>query len=144
MNGHQTHSPIGRILFVDQDIAMGKVLELILTNDRFQLVTVSSAEKGLEQMTADKPFDFVISGYTLPGMNGLRFLRQASELYQKSVRILMSGGYADSDEVSLAIREGHISRYVSKPFCYATFREDINNDFASISVGKTQLDYNAS
>lgn len=141
MSGSLVHTPIGRILFVDQDIAMRKMMESILTKDQFHVVTMSSAEEGLEQMKADEPFDFVISGYTLPGMNGLRFLLQVADIYQKPVRILMSGGSADTDEVNLAIHNGHINRYVSKPFCYATFREDLQNYLASLRAEEIPLVY---
>ncbi len=132
MNDHPTHPAIGRILFVDKDIDMREMMESVLKNDQFLIVTVHSAEEGLQQLAVDDPFDFVISGYTLPGMNGLRFLSLVAELYRKSVRILMSGGFADSDEVGLAISDGFISHYVSKPFCYSTFREDLKHDFAAI------------
>jgi len=100
-------------------------MESLLKIDQFQVVIMASAEEGLEQLEVDDPFDFVISGYTLPGMNGLRFLSRVAELYQKSVRILTSGGFADSDEISLAISDGRISRYVSKPFLYSTFRKSL-------------------
>jgi DNA-binding NtrC family response regulator len=144
MSGHLAHPSIGRILFVDQDITMREIMASVLINDRFQVVTMPSAEKGLEQLEAGDPFEIVISGYTLPGMNGLWFLHQVTELHPNSVRILMSGGNADSSEVNQAIRDGYISRYVSKPFRYDTFREDLKNDLATIMAEEIPLDDKAS
>ena len=71
MNDHPTHPAIGRILFVDKDIDMREMMESVLKNDQFLIVTVHSAEEGLQQLAVDDPFDFVISGYTLPGMSGI-------------------------------------------------------------------------
>ena len=100
----------GRILLVDKEIAILLVMESFLRIDQFHVVSMPSGEEGLKQMKADEPFDFVISGFTLPGMNGLCFLEQVAELYQGPVRILMSGGWADSSDVDLAISKGYISR----------------------------------
>jgi DNA-binding NtrC family response regulator len=129
--GSISENHIGRILFVDQDFSTRKMMESILTRDHFLVVTMPSAEEGLELIKMDDPFDFVISGYILPGMNGLCFLCQVAKLNQKAVRILMSGGFVDTDEVSQALREGSISRYVSKPCCLDSLREDLKNDIAA-------------
>jgi DNA-binding NtrC family response regulator len=131
MNKSTEHHYSGRILVVDNDMAMLLMMESFLRIDQFQVVSVPSAEDGLKQMKADEPFDFVISGFTLPGMNGLCFLQQVAELYQGSVRILMSGGLADSCNVSLARSKGYINRYVSKPFRMDNFRKDLQNDLAA-------------
>jgi response regulator RpfG family c-di-GMP phosphodiesterase len=135
------HQYCGRVLMVDKDIATLGVMEAILKMDQFQVVSKHSAEEGLAEMKVNEPFDFVISGFTLPGMNGLQFLHQVAGLYQNSVRILMSGGFADSAEVNRSLSEGSLSRYFSKPFCVSTFRENMKSDRAAITVEGIPLDY---
>ena len=126
------HQYCGRVLLVDKDTATLGVIETILKRDHFQVVSKHSAEEGLKAIKVNEPFDFVISGFTLPGMNGLQFLHQVTGHNQRSVRILMSGGFADSDEVRRSMSGGYLNRYYSKPFCISTFRDNMKSDCAVI------------
>ena len=134
MSESPKHQYVGRILFVDEDVAMRSVMALILRRDQFQVVTLPSAEEGLAQMKTDDPFDFVISGFALPGMNGLSFLHHVAVLSRRSVRILVSAWCDDSDGVNRSMREGYINRYVAKPFCFDTFRANLKNDLEGFNL----------
>ncbi len=57
----------------------------------------------------------IIADYSLPGMNGLEFLRQACRLQPDSARLMLTGT-ADLDVAWRAIEENLIERYISKPW----------------------------
>jgi len=117
----------GRIIIVDKDINMRNLLEMVL-EDQIRVVTLPTAEEGLEAIQAEGPFDIVMASFSLPGMNGLEFLRQLSEQHPETVRILMTGGCADMSAVDQAVKAGHISRIVLKPFSLSTLREQLMQD----------------
>ncbi len=60
-------------------------------------------------------FPVIISDYRMPGMNGIEFLRRASEIAPDSIRIILTG-YADTDVAVSAINEGHIYKFITKPW----------------------------
>ena len=133
MNNSLQPSAHGRILFVDKDMQMREVMKIVL-KDRFQVVTTNSAEAGLQLLESETPFHIVISSFSLLWMDGLEFLRRVSELYPQTVRILTSG--ACPADVGQAIRQGHISRFVPKPFCMSSMREQLNNDLSPVRGGE--------
>ena len=132
MSEFQKHSATGRIIFVDKDISMREMMEMLLQCDQHQVVTVRTAEEGLTVLEAQGEFDVVISSFILPGMNGLEFLRQVSVSHPETLRILMTGSSGDAAEISHAIRKGHISRLAIKPLCFSTLREQLKSDLASM------------
>ena len=132
MSEAQKLSATGRIIFVDKDISMREMMEMLLQCDQHQVVTVRTAEECLMMLEAHGGFDVVISSFILPGMNGLEFLRQVSESHPETIRILMTGGSGDATEISHAINKGHISRLAIKPLCFSTLREQLRYDLASM------------
>lgn len=128
------HGVSGRIIFVDNDIEMRKMMELALI-DLFQIKTVSSADEGLEAITSEEPFDIVMASLTIHGINGLAFLLRVGEMFPMTVRILMTGGFGDCADIHNAIREGHISRLVLKPFNLIDMRYQLKNDLVSARTG---------
>lgn len=121
---------MAKILFVDNDGSMREMMELIL-KDRFQVVTLRTGEEGLECVKTEGPFDIVIASFTLLGINGMEFLRQVSELHPETVRILMTGGCADQCDLHQAVKDGHVSRIVLKPFSLSALREQLRQDMAN-------------
>jgi response regulator RpfG family c-di-GMP phosphodiesterase len=73
------------------------------------------------------PFDIVVSDYDMPGMKGVEFLCLVAERWPETIRILMSGGGADMAEVERAISTGRISRFIAKPFCMISLRDQLWN-----------------
>ena len=57
----------------------------------------------------------ILSDQRMPGMSGDVFLRQARELKPDTIRMLFTG-YADIQAVINAVNEGHIFRYILKPW----------------------------
>jgi CheY-like chemotaxis protein len=61
------------------------------------------------------PVSVIISDMRMPEMDGIAFLKIAVAVCPDAVRILLSA-YSDIDSVMKAVNEGHIWRYVTKPW----------------------------
>ena len=59
--------------------------------------------------------ELVLSDQRMPGMTGDQLLRRARELKPDAIRMLFTG-YADIQAVISAVNEGHIFRYILKPW----------------------------
>ncbi len=62
--------------------------------------------------------ELILTDQRMPGMSGDQFLRQARQLKPDAIRMLFTG-YADIQAVISAVNEGHIFRYILKPWDYA-------------------------
>lgn len=75
---------------------------------------VQSAAEAL-QVLETQPIDLVISDMRMPQMDGAEFLKQVAERWPETLRLLLTG-YSDLQSTVTAIDQGHIYRYVSKPW----------------------------
>lgn len=123
------HPAIGKIILIDKDPCIRTMMEKIL-GDHFKVVTAGSAMAGLDLVESEAPFDIVIASFSLPGMNGVEFLRRVGEKYPETVRIILTGGCADMSDLNLAVSEGHISRVVLKPIHMDILKEQLRQDVA--------------
>jgi signal transduction histidine kinase len=57
----------------------------------------------------------VMSDQRMPGMTGVEFLSKASRIQPEATRLLFTG-YADLKAVVDAINDGHVFRYITKPW----------------------------
>ena len=80
---------IASVLVVEDDLAVGKVLATLLTQNRFDALHVASAEEALGVLDV-RPFDVVISDVRLPGMNGLELLGELGRRFPGLPRVLLT------------------------------------------------------
>lgn len=104
-----------RILCVDDERNVLRSLERIFLDDDYEILAAASGEDGLELLESAGQVQVVISDYRMPGMNGVEFLREVYKRYPASIRIVLSG-YADTAAVVSAINEGHIYKFIPKPW----------------------------
>lgn len=104
-----------KILCVDDEHNVLRALERIFLDDEYEIVVTGSGEEGLKIMETSGPFQVVISDYRMPVMNGVEFLKAVYERWPETVRIVLSG-YADAGSIVAAINEGHIYRFIPKPW----------------------------
>jgi signal transduction histidine kinase len=78
---------------------------------------VVAFERGHDALAALDGLDppVVMSDQKMPGMSGVEFLRAVRLRRPDATRLLFTG-YADLDTVVQAINEGHIFRYITKPW----------------------------
>jgi len=63
-----------RILVVDDEPHIRRVLNTILTNDGFDVVEAMDGSAGMEAVKSDAKFDFILLDFMMPGATGLEVL----------------------------------------------------------------------
>lgn len=102
-----------RILFVDDEPAVLDGYKRTLHRE-FDVDTAVGGEHGLALIRDQGPYAVVISDMRMPGMNGAQFLAQVRQRAPETVRMLLTG-YTDLDAAMLAVNEGNIFRFLTKP-----------------------------
>ena len=115
-----------KILCVDDERNVLRALERIFLDDDYEIVIAGSGDEGLQAMEESGPFQVVISDYRMPIMNGVEFLRAVYERWPETVRIVLSG-YADAAAIVAAINDGHIYKFIPKPWNDDELRVTIQN-----------------
>lgn len=103
-----------RVLFVDDEQMVLDGIRRQLRN-RVEVETANGAAAGLELIQKKGPFAVVVSDMRMPEMNGARFLAKVHEIAPNTVRMVLSG-QADMDSTLAAVNEGHVFRFLMKPF----------------------------
>jgi FixJ family two-component response regulator len=109
-----TSSQKKRILVVDDEEAILETMTFTFEED-YEVLTSTSARRGLEVLDQHAPVAVVISDQRMPEMTGVDFLAQVFERHPSTVRIILTG-FADMDATIGAINAGHVYAYVTKPW----------------------------
>lgn len=101
------------LLIVDDEV---DVLESLrhLFHRAYRVVTASSGDQAVEALRGTE-VHLILSDQRMPGMTGDVFLSHARRLQPDAIRMLFTG-YADIQAVINAVNEGHIFRYILKPW----------------------------
>ena len=78
-----------RILFVDDDPNMHRLVELMFRDAPFEFETAASARIALHKV-GNKPYDCIISDLQMPGMDGITFIKELRVLNPRQKVIIMS------------------------------------------------------
>ncbi|HWG48009.1 MAG TPA: response regulator [Gemmataceae bacterium] len=78
---------------------------------------VHTAQSGAEAMNILKqqPINVIMTDQRMPEMSGVQLLHQVEGEYPQAIRIVFTG-YADIKAVIDAVNQGHIYRYITKPW----------------------------
>ncbi|MFN7976289.1 MAG: hybrid sensor histidine kinase/response regulator [Acidobacteriota bacterium] len=101
------------VLVVDDEEDNLRVLQDLLREEYF-VYTAGSGTDGLDVLKKE-PVDLIISDQRMPEMTGVEFLSRARLEHPYVVRMILTG-YTDVDAIVLAINEGRIYRYLTKPW----------------------------
>lgn len=104
-----------RILVVDDEPHIRRVLEVILGSSGFDVVLASDGMQGLDNLSRE-PVDLILLDLMMPGANGLEILskiRANPERANTPVIILTAKGQDTDREAALA---GGASDFLTKPF----------------------------
>jgi two-component system NtrC family sensor kinase len=115
-----------RILCVDDERNILQALERSFLDDNYEIVNAGSGAEGLQALEESGPFQLVISDYRMPVMSGVEFLIEVYNRWPETVRIVLSG-YADVGAIVAAINEGHIYKFIPKPWNDEELRVTIQN-----------------
>lgn len=102
------------ILLVDDEPNILQALRRLFRAQGYQIAMAHGGQEALEIMQSEQ-FDLVISDMRMPEMSGAQFLAQAYQKWPETMRILLTG-YADMASTVDAINDGHIFRYIAKPW----------------------------
>ncbi|HKI73030.1 MAG TPA: response regulator [Pseudomonadales bacterium] len=102
------------ILFVDDDDRFLKLCGKRFEASDYRIFTADGAESALELMK-QQTIDIVISDMNMPGISGAELLHEIERKYPEAIRVIISGKFDLADTIA-AINQGHIYKYLTKPF----------------------------
>lgn len=118
-----------RILVVDDFNTMRRIVKNILKQLGFE--NVGEAENGQEALEVLKKekFDFVITDWNMPVMNGLDLLKAIkADAALKDIPVMMVTAEAQQQNIVVAVKAG-ASNYIVKPFTAEVLEEKISKIF---------------
>src|ERR1039457_2602827 len=125
-----------RILCVDDERNVLKALERVFLDDDYDILCATSGLEGLEILENEPGVQIVLSDYRMPEMSGVDFLGEVYRRLPDTVRIVLSG-YADAASVVAAINEGHIYKFISKPWNDDELRSAVRDALERYFLKKT-------
>ena len=105
-------TPKGRVLVVDDDVALAEMLSIVLRNEGFDSRTVNRGDQVLAALRDYRP-DLVLLDLMLPGKDGIDVCREIRA--ESTVSIVMLTAKNDTVDVVLGLESG-ADDYVVKPF----------------------------
>jgi two-component system, cell cycle sensor histidine kinase and response regulator CckA len=103
-----------RILIVEDETAVRKILEKVLTRQGYHVTSASTAEEALRLAKATEPFDLLITDVVLPGMGGHALSQQLAQA-MPHLRVLFVSGYTESGIVNDGVLDAGVC-FLQKPF----------------------------
>ena len=106
-------SAAATVLVVDDEPSMREMLSIMLKREGYD-VLLADGGKAAVDILRRRPVDLLISDIKMPDMSGVEVLREAKEIRQGVVGILMTG-YKSTESLQSALRLGAVE-YLDKPF----------------------------
>ena len=103
---------MNRILLVDDEPDILRVLGISLRADGYAVLTASSGEEALSIFARETP-ELVITDIKMPGMNGIEVLREVKNISDETEVIIITG-HGDIDSAIEALHYG-ASDFINKP-----------------------------
>jgi two-component system, NtrC family, response regulator PilR len=113
-----------RILVVDDEPSMREFLDIMLSNDGYEVKAASSGEEGFEMFRLIEP-ELVLTDVKMPGMSGLDLIKKIRSV-NTTVPVIVITAFASAEDALRAVREGAYD-YLSKPFQIDDLRIIIRN-----------------
>jgi DNA-binding NtrC family response regulator len=113
-----------RILIVDDEEGMRRLLSRVLSREGYETSAVGSGAEALRQVASER-FDLVVTDIKMPEMDGLQLLAELKE-YEPSLPIIVITAYGTIENAVQALRSGAYD-YIAKPF---------ENDEIKLTVAK--------
>ena len=113
-----------KILVIDDDASLRRVLEYNLQQEGYEVLTASSGDEGLRLFATANP-TLVITDMKMPGLDGLQVLKAVKEQSPETLVMIITA-YGTVDVAVEAMKLGAYD-YITKPF---------NRDELKLTVGK--------
>lgn len=122
----------GTILFLDDEESILNALRRSLRKEGYKMIFCLSPDEALKVLKEEQ-IDAVFSDHLMPEMTGLEFVKLVSELYPKVMRCILTG-QADLELAVRAINEGHVQRFLLKPWNDLELKVTIRQLFHQIGL----------
>ncbi len=100
-----------KILIVDDDADYRETYKMLLKRKGYNIEAACSAEEALNVM--DKEFyPLVITDIMMPGKDGVSFLREVKDLYDKNVEVIMVTGYGSIETAVQTMKMGAFGYFI--------------------------------
>ena len=98
---------VGRILVVDDEPSLGKMIETVLSSEH-EVIAVTSAREALARIEAGDTFDAILSDVMMPEMSGRALYNRLTELAPDLAAkvIFMTGGAFSADSQAFLQQSG--------------------------------------
>jgi two-component system chemotaxis response regulator CheY len=109
-------SGLGRVLIVDDEANIRKIIRLALTKTGYDVIEASDGEKAIEVLgTDDNPpmVDLILCDLRMPHFNGMETIAYFRSRYP-SVPVIVLTGYPDARIAATLLRQG-VTDYLVKP-----------------------------
>nr|WP_136249936.1 chemotaxis response regulator CheY [Ningiella ruwaisensis] len=118
-----------KILVVDDFSTMRRIIKNLLKDLGFTNVQEADDGNTALPMLNQGDFDFVVTDWNMPGMQGIDLLRAIrSDEKLKHLPVLMVTAEAKKEQIVAAAQAG-VNGYVVKPFTAATLKEKLDKIF---------------
>ncbi len=124
------------ILVVDDFSTMRRIVRNLLRELGFS--NFDEAEDGIQalQKLRSRPFDFVVSDWNMPNMQGIDLLRAIrSDPQLKHIPVLMVTAEAKRENILEAAQAG-VNGYIVKPFTADTLKEKLDSVFKRLQAAQ--------
>lgn len=125
-----------KILIVDDFSTMRRIIKNLLRDLGFNNTHEADDGTSALPMLKNGDFDFLITDWNMPGMQGIDLLREVrSDDKTASMPVLLVTAEAKKDQIVMAAEAG-VNGYIVKPFNAATLEEKIKKIFERIEASK--------
>ena len=123
-----------RFLIVDDFSTMRRIIKNLLRDLGFNNTHEADDGNTALPMLKSGGFDFLITDWNMPGMQGIDLLRAVrSDPNLSSLPVLLVTAEARRDQIVLAAEAG-VNGYIVKPFTAQTLKEKIDKIFERIAA----------
>jgi DNA-binding NtrC family response regulator len=111
------------ILVVDDEKSQREILEMILSDEGYDVTTAASGEAALK-FAKDRRFDLALTDLKMTGMDGIELLQQLLA-FDSSIIVILLTAHGSIESAKEALRRGAFD-YLEKPYDKAALLETIN------------------
>lgn len=100
-----------KILIVDDDLDYRETYKMLLSKKGYNIETSSSSEQAFEILDKEY-YPLIISDIMMPGINGINFLKEVKQLYDKNIEVIMVTGYGSIETAVQAMKIGAFGYFI--------------------------------
>ena len=123
------------VLIVDDEQNVRSALQRTLIPAGYRVLEAENGEEALNVLSRHD-VNLVISDMRMPGMDGADLLKKVAEQYGQVRRIVLTG-YGDLPRTIVAINEGGVHRYLTKPWINEELKEVVAEE---LTIEKNERD----